>query len=49
MLKKVKSMIPVIALVVMVLGSCYLSALDEKKTVQQVDVVNGQTINELNK
>ena len=31
MLKKIKSMIPVIALVVMVLGSCYLSALDEKK------------------
>ena len=49
MLEKVKSMLPVIALVVMILGVSYLSALDEKKTVQQVDVENGQTINELNK
>lgn len=49
MLKKVKSMIPVIALIVMVLGVSYISALDEKKTVQQVDVENGQTIYELNK
>lgn len=49
MLKKIKSMIPVIALVVMILGVSYISALDEKKTVQQVDVENGQKINELNK
>ena len=48
MLKKVKSMIPVIALIVMVLGVSYISALDEKKTAE-MDVSHGQTINELNK
>lgn len=48
MLKKVKSIVPVIALVVMVLGSCYLSALDEKKTTARVETSNGQ-INELYK
>lgn len=47
MLKKIRSMIPVIALVVMVLGSCYLSGSDEKKTVSEVKV-NGQ-YNELYK
>ena len=47
MLKKIKSMIPVIALVVMVLGSCYLSALDEKKTASEVKV--SSQINELYK
>lgn len=49
MLEKIKYYLPMIALVVMILGVSYLSALDEKKTVQQVDVENGQTINELNK
>lgn len=49
MLKKIKYYLPTIALIMMILGVSYLSALDEKKTVQQVDVVNGQTINELNK
>ena len=47
MLKKIKYYLPMIALVVMILGVSYLSALDEKKTAQQVDVENGQTINEL--
>lgn len=42
MLKRIKYYLPMIALVIMVLGSVYLSALDEKKTVQQVDVENGQ-------
>ena len=49
MLKKIKYYLPLIALVVMILGVSYIGALDEKKTVQQVDVENGQTINELNK
>ena len=49
MLNKIKYYLPTIALIVMILGVSYISALDEKKTVQQVDVVNGQTINELNK
>lgn len=49
MLKKIRCYLPVIALVIMILGVSYISALDEKKTVQQVDVENGQTINELNK
>lgn len=48
MLKKIKYYLPMIALVIMILGVSYLSALDEKKTAQQVDVENGQ-INELNK
>ena len=48
MLKKIKYYLPLIALVVMILGVSYLSALDEKKTAQQVDVENGQ-INELYK
>lgn len=48
MLKKIKYYLPMIALVVMILGVSYLSALDEKKTAQQVDVENGQ-INELYK
>ena len=48
MLKKIKYYLPMIALVIMILGVSYLSALDEKKTVSEVKV-NGQTINELNK
>ena len=48
MLKKIKYYLPMIALVVMVLGSCYLSGSDEKKTVE-VHSSNGQYINELNK
>ena len=35
MLKKIKYYLPMIALVVMILGVSYLSALDEKKTVSQ--------------
>lgn len=46
MLEKIKSMIPVIALVIMVLGVSYISALDEKKTVE-VHNSNGQQINDL--
>ena len=49
MLKKIKYYLPMIALVVMILGVSYLSALDEKMTVQQVDVENGQTAIYLNK
>ena len=41
MLEKVKSMLPVIALVVMILGVSYIGALDEKKTAE-MDVQNGQ-------
>lgn len=41
MLEKIKSMLPVIALVVMILGASYLSALDEKKTAE-MDAQNGQ-------
>lgn len=48
MLKKVKYYLPMIALVLMILGVSYIGALDEKKTVQQVNVENGQ-INELYK
>lgn len=47
MLEKIKSILPIVALVVMVLGSCYLSGSDEKKTVSEVKV-NGQ-YNELYK
>ena len=47
MLEKIKSILPIVALVVMVLGSCYLSGSDEKKTASEVKV-NGQ-INELYK
>lgn len=47
MLKKIKYYLPMIALVIMILGVSYLSALDEKKTVSEVKV-NGQ-INELYK
>lgn len=49
MLKKIKYYFPMIALVVMILGVSYLSALDEKKTAHKVDVENGQIINELYK
>ena len=48
MLKKIKYYLPLIALVVMILGVSYLSALDEKKTAE-VEAQNGQTIYELNK
>ena len=41
MLKKIKYYLPMIALVVMILGVSYLSALDEKKTAE-MDVQNGQ-------
>ena len=47
MLKKIKYYLPMIALVIMILGVSYLSALDEKKTVSEVKV-NGQ-YNELYK
>lgn len=49
MLEKIRSILPIVALVVMMLGVSYITALDNKKTVQQVDVENGQTIYELNK
>lgn len=41
MLEKIKSILPLIALVVMILGVSYLSALDEKKTAE-MDAQNGQ-------
>lgn len=47
MLKKIKYYLPMIALVIMILGVSYLSALDEKKTASEVKV-SGQ-INELYK
>ena len=47
MLEKIKYYLPMIALVIMILGVSYLSALDEKKTVSEVKV-NGQ-YNELYK
>lgn len=37
-----------IVLIVMVLGAAYFSALQEKKTAEQVEM-SGQYINELNK
>lgn len=46
MLKKIKYYLPMIALVVMILGVSYLSALDEKKTAE-MDVSHGQSVNEL--
>ena len=48
MLKKIKYYLPMIALVIMILGVSYLSALDEKKTAAKVQTSNGQ-INELYK
>lgn len=48
MLKRIKYYLPMIALVVMILGVSYLSALDEKKTTAKVETSNGQ-INELYK
>ena len=41
MLEKIKSMLPVIALVVMMLGVSYITALDNKKTAE-MDAQNGQ-------
>ena len=46
MLKKIKYYLPLFALVIMILGVSYLSALDEKKTVE-VHNSNGQQINDL--
>lgn len=46
MLKKIKYYLPLIALVVMILGVSYLSALDEKKTAE-VEAQNGQQISDL--
>ena len=48
MLKRIKYYLPMIALVIMILGVSYLSALDEKKTIAKVETSNGQ-INELYK
>ena len=48
MLKKIKYYLPMIALLLMILGVSYLSALDEKKTTAKVETSNGQ-INELYK
>lgn len=36
-----------IVLIIMILGTAYLSALDEKKTASQVEMISGQTIIEL--
>lgn len=41
MLKKIKYYLPMIALVIMILGVSYLSALDEKKTAE-MEAQNGQ-------
>lgn len=41
MLKKIRYYLPMIALIVMILGVSYLSALDEKKTAE-VHSSNGQ-------
>ena len=46
MVKKVKYYLPMIALVTLVLGSCYIGALDEKKTAEVE--TSGQITNELN-
>lgn len=48
MLEKIRSILPIVALVVMILGVSYISALDEKKTTAKVETSNGQ-INELYK
>ena len=47
MLEKIRSILPIIALVVMMLGVSYITALDNKKTAE-MDAQNGQ-INELYK
>lgn len=41
MLKKIKYYLPMIALVIMILGVSYISALDEKKTAE-MEAQNGQ-------
>lgn len=41
MLKKIKYYLPMVALVIMILGVSYLSALDEKKTAE-MEAQNGQ-------
>ena len=41
MLKKIKYYLPMIALVVMILGVSYITALDNKKTAE-VEAQNGQ-------
>ena len=48
MLEKIRSILPIVALVVMMLGVSYITALDNKKTAE-VHSSNGQYINELNK
>ena len=48
MLKKIKYYLPTIALIVMILGVSYISALDEKKTAE-MEAQNGQTAIYLNK
>ena len=49
MLKKIKYYLPMIALVVMILGVSYISALDKKKTVsyEKYESANSQQINDL--
>lgn len=41
MLEKIRSILPIIALVVMMLGVSYITALDNKKTAE-MDAQNGQ-------
>ena len=41
MLEKIKSILPIVALVVMMLGVSYITALDNKKTAE-MEAQNGQ-------
>lgn len=41
MLEKIRSILPIVALVVMMLGVSYITALDNKKTAE-MDAQNGQ-------
>ena len=41
MLEKIRSILPIVALIVMILGVSYISASDEKKTAE-MDAQNGQ-------
>ena len=41
MLEKIRSILPIVALVVMMLGVSYITALDNKKTAE-MDTQNGQ-------
>lgn len=49
MLEKIKSILPIVALVVMILGVSYISASDNKKTASQekYESANSQQINDL--